>query len=89
MKWKAILAATIIGMAIVSGSGLAAANHDGGEQCDQLDNALDAIDEHADENAEDNNQVERAQDECNGDHHQDEANDGGGNADQADARSDR
>lgn len=86
MKWKAILAATVIGMALATGSGLAAANHDGGDQCDQLDTALDAIDEHADENA-DNNQVDRAQDECEGDHHQDEANDGGDNADQADDRS--
>lgn len=83
MKLRTIGMALLVVSMLAATSGLAAANHDGADQCDQLNNALDAIEEHADENGEENNEVDRAKDECEGDHHQDQANDGSDNADQA------
>lgn len=80
MKFRTLGIAVVLVIAMFGGSGVVAANHDDGEQCDQLNNALDAIDEHADEHAQENNSVDRAKEECEGDHFQDEANNATDNA---------
>lgn len=80
MKFRMLGMAVVLVIAMLGGIGVVAANHDGGEQCDRLDNATDAINEHADENAQENNSVDRAKSECEGDHFQDEANDASDNA---------
>lgn len=72
--------ALVLIVATLGSVGVAAANHPD-QDCSQLDHPLEVINETADDNAEENNQVERAKDECEGDHHQDEANAGGENAD--------
>lgn len=80
MKFRTLGVTVVLVIAMLGGIGVVAADHDGGEQCDQLNNALDAIDEHADENAEENNSVDRAKEECEGNHVQDEANNASDNA---------
>lgn len=80
MTWKRLGLAIVLVAWTLGSVGLAAANHPE-QDCSQLDNALDAINESADDAAEENNAVDRAKDECEGNHHQDEANDGGDNGD--------
>lgn len=80
MHWRHIGIALALVAATVGAVGLASANHPD-QNCDQPDNALTAINESADDAAEDNNAVDRAKDECEGDHHEDAANQGGDNAD--------
>lgn len=82
MKWNVVTLAVVLGIALVGANGLAVVDHDC-EACDHLDDAIEAIDDHA----EDTHAVDRARDERNGEHHQDEANDDEENSERADDRS--
>lgn len=82
----ALLVASVGTVGMAAGYHATTAGHDGGN-CDQLDHA-DSVVSNASDEADDHNAVDRAQDECEGDHHRDEANQAADNADDNDESDD-